>query len=311
MRLIAEAEVHRLLDGAPLVEALRDMFERGCCSPVRQQFTIDGDPGGTLLLMPAWQVGRHIGIKTVTVFPGNRQIGRPSVMGQYLLLDGTSGEPLALIDGDALTARRTAAASALAAGYLARPEATRLLMVGSGTLAPHLVRAHAAARPIAEVRVWSRTRKNAERLAATLDRDGFKVRATDDLEAAARWADIISCATLSTEPLIRGAWLAPGTHLDLVGAFRPDMRESDDDAVARARLFVDTRAGALKEGGDLVQPIKAGRISEKDIVGDLHDLTRGACAGRGGADEITLFKSVGAALEDLAAAQLVLERLAG
>jgi ornithine cyclodeaminase len=183
-------------------------------------------------------------------------------------------------------------------------------MVGTGALAPQLVRAHAAARPIAEVAIWGRAPDKAERLATALAAalPGVAVRAVHDLESAARAADIVSCATLATEPLIRGAWLGPGQHLDLVGAFRPDMREADDEAVRRARVFVDTRAGALTEAGDVVQPLAAGVIAERDIQGDLFDLARGA-PGRQGADEITLFKSVGTALEDLAAARLVAERL--
>ncbi len=262
----------------------------------------------TLLLMPAWQAGRHIGIKLVTVFPDNAARDLPAVMGAYLLLDGKTGSPLAMIDGPMLTAKRTAAASALAAGYLARTDCERLLMVGTGTLAPQLILAHAAVRPICNVLIWGRDPDKAARLAKHLDRTDFRVEATDDLEAAARGAHVISCATLSPEPLVRGAWLQPGQHLDLVGGFRPDMRETDDTAIRRARVFVETRAGACTEAGDIVQPLESGVLAAEDIAADLFALTRGERAGRRFYDQITLFKSVGTALEDLAAAQLTVER---
>ena len=311
MRIIGPSEVTAALDFPALVESLRQMFRTGCEAPLRHHHTIKsetGAPDATLLLMPAWQSGRHIGIKMVTVFPGNAAADLPSIMGAYLLLDGKTGEPVALLDGPALTARRTAAASALAASYLARPDCERLLMVGTGALAPHLVEAHATVRPIRRVAIWGRNKEKAQALARRLSRPGLEVTAAADLEAAAREADIVSCATLSKDPLIRGAWLAPGAHLDLVGGFTPAMREADDEAVRRARVFVDTRAGAAKEAGDIVHPLAAGAITEDDIAGDLFELTRGTRAGRRYHDQITFFKSVGTALEDLAAAQLALER---
>ncbi len=314
MRIIGPSEVVSALDFTALVEQLRQMFRTGCEAPLRHHHTLKlpGDePDATLLLMPAWQAGRHIGVKLVTVFPGNSAKSLPSVMGAYLLLDGKTGEPQALLDGPTLTVRRTAAASALAATYLARPDCERLLMVGTGALAPHLIEAHASVRPIRNVLVWGRNPEKAARLAQRLDRRTLKVAATTDLEGAVRGAHIISCATLSKEPLIRGAWLPLGVHLDLVGAFTPEMRETDDEACRRARIFVDTREGATKEGGDIVQPLKAGIFTLEDIAGDLFELTRGARAGRRYHDQITLFKSVGTALEDLAAAQLAFERARG
>jgi ornithine cyclodeaminase len=180
-------------------------------------------------------------------------------------------------------------------------------MVGAGALAPYLIEAHASVRPIAEVHVWNRDPARAEALVSRLVHRPFAVRVADDLEAAVRAADIVSCATLSPTPVVRGAWLRPGAHLDLVGAFTPAMRESDDEAVKRARLYVDTREGGLKEAGDIVQPLQAGVITRADIVGDLFDLCRGQAPGRRSADEITLFKSVGTALEDLTAARWIAE----
>ena len=310
---ISAEQIHAGLDYPALIEALRDMFRDGCEMPVRHhhQIEVPGAPDATLLLMPAWQPGREIGVKVVSVFPGNGDRDLPAIMGQYLLLDGETGAPRALLDGQALTVRRTAAASALAAGYLARPDAARLLMVGTGALAPHLIQAHAAVRPIREVVVWGRRSDRAQAVVDGLDLPHIEFSVADDLAAAVGTADVVSCATILVDPLIQGDWLRPGQHLDLVGAFRPDMRESDDVAVTRARLFVDTRAGALKEGGDLAIPLSAGVISETDVLADLYDLTRGDAAGRVADDDITLFKSVGAALEDLAAAQLAVARLDG
>jgi alanine dehydrogenase len=309
MRIIGPTEIDRALAYGPLIERLREAFRSGGEVPVRHHHTVPtpGAADATLLLMPAWQTGRHIGVKIVTVFPDNGGRNLPAVMGSYLLLDGQTGTPLAQIDGPALTARRTAAASALAASYLARADAARLLMVGTGALAPHLIPAHAATRPIREVQVWGRDPAKAQWLAERLNRPDFSVSATADLEESVRWAAIVSCATLARQPLVKGAWLQSGVHLDLVGGFTPDMREADDDAVRRARIYVDTRAGATVEAGDIVQPLRNGVIVDADIRGDLFDLTRGAAMGRGGADEVTLFKSVGTALEDLAAAQLAVE----
>ncbi len=301
-------EVERRLDFPSLIDRLREMFKAGCELPTRHHHPVEvpNEPDAILLLMPAWQVGKHIGVKMVTVFPGNGAKSLPAVMGIYTLLDGTTGQPLALIDGPMLTLRRTAAASALAATYLARDDASHHLMIGTGALAPHLIQAHATTRPIRRISIWGRDREKARKLAAALARRGLPAEATEDLEAAAKAADIVTTATLSMEPIVKGAWLKPGAHLDLVGAYTPKMREADDDAVRRGRVYVDTRAGATKEAGDIVQPLASGAL--KEVAGDLFDLTRGQVKGRSSANEITAFKSVGTALEDLAGAQLAFER---
>jgi alanine dehydrogenase len=300
------------LDYPSLIEALRRAFAADWTVPVRHHHAvpIPGEADQTLLLMPAWEGGQSLGIKIVTITPGNGARGLPAIQGLYLMLDGATGEPKALMEGKTLTARRTAAASALAATYCARPDAATHLMVGAGALSLPLIQAHRAARPsIAKTLLWARDPKKAEQRIAAYQKAGIVVELARDLEAAARTADIISCATLSAEPLIRGAWLKSGAHLDLVGAYLPELRESDDAAVQRATLFCDTRAGALKEGGDLLQPLKAGVIQESDVAADLLELCKGKHPGRRSADEITLFKSVGTAIEDLAAAKLMLERL--
>ena len=310
-RIVDAATVERTLDYSSLVSTLDEAFRAGREVPLRHHHPIPQPAGrdAMLLLMPAWSRGGAVGIKIVTVYPDNGRRGLPAVIGTYLLLDGATGAPRAVIDGSTLTVRRTAAASALAASRLARADARRLVIVGTGALAPHLVRAHAAVRPLREIIVWGRRREAAEDLAGRLAEEGFAASATADLASAVRAADIVSCATLAEQPLIRGEWLPLGCHLDLVGGFTPNMREADDEAVRRARIFVDTREGALHEAGDLVQPIAAGVISRADVVGDLFDLARGTVPGRESEEEITYFKSVGTALEDLAAAELLVQRL--
>tara|TARA_R100000005_G_scaffold73810_1_gene41047 strand:+ start:12099 stop:13043 length:945 start_codon:yes stop_codon:yes gene_type:complete len=313
MRIIENAEIAAALQYPALIEALRRMFQSGCTQPLRHHHALEpqNDKGGTLLIMPAWQADGYLGLKTVTVMPENGAKGLPSVQGTYQLFDAPTGSALALMDAGELTTRRTAAASALAAGYLSRKNATKMLMVGAGAMAPCLIRAHAGVRDLSDIAIWNHRPERAANLAALLAKEGFPTRAVTDLEAATRASDLISCATLSTEPLIHGDWLQDGAHLDLVGAFTPAMRESDDTAVQRASLFVDTREGGLKEAGDIVQPLAAGLIRESDLRADLFDLCRGAHPGRASDQEITLFKSTGAALEDLAAAILAFESGSG
>lgn len=298
--------VHAALDWPALVDALREAFRLGANAPVRSSYPVT-DGGDRLLLMPAWAAG-SLGVKVVTVFPGNRARGLASVSALYLLLDGATGHPLALIDGEALTLRRTAAASALAATYLARPDSRRLLVVGTGALAPYMAAAHCAVRPMERVLVWGRSVDHARATTARLVADGLPAEVCDDLAAGLARADIVTCATTAREPIVRGALVQPGTHVDLVGAFTPEMRESDDALVQRAEVFVDTFAGALKEAGDLVQPMAAGAIAREHVRAELADLVHGRHAGRGAAAAVTLFKSVGTALEDLCAARLVYDR---
>ncbi len=310
---IAAETLSRVLAYGDLVDALERAFQEDCQVPVRHHHAlgeVDGQPA-TLLLMPAWQTGRALGVKVVSVFPANRDRGEPSVYGTYLLLDPANGRPLALLDGTELTRRRTAAASALASRFLSRPDSRRLLVVGAGALAPHLARAHARVRPIEAMRVWGRTPERARALAERLAAEGLPAAWEPDLEAGVGWADVVTCATLARDPLVQGRWLRPGGHLDLVGGFTPQMREVDDEAVARAEVFVDTREGALTEAGDLVRPIRAGVLSPEDVRADLRDLCRRRHPGRTDPSQITLFKSVGAALEDLAAAVLAWERVRG
>lgn len=318
MRIITAAEIEECLTVRDLVEVMRAAFRSGITvpEPHRHRMARPDAADGDLVLMPAWtdfqaqgnsRTG-YAGVKIATSFADNARIERPDRMGIYLLLSGLSGEPLAILDGRALTLWRTAAVSALAAGYLAREDTSRLLMVGAGALAPYLIEAHAATRPIKHVLIWNRDPERARRLATRLKSPDYSVVATDDLEGAVRGADLVCCATEASDPLIRGEWLADGCHLDLVGACRPDRRESDDVCIERARIFVDTRAGAMSDAGDILQPMAAGVLKESDVTADLFDLCRGRKAGRRYYNQVTLFKSVGASLEDFAAAQHIFSR---
>ena len=308
------ATIAACLDRTALIDALDGAFRTPFSLPPREHYSLPPGPGGhgsgMLLVMPAWNDNGGLGIKIVTVFPDNAERSLPAVCATYLLLDGHGGQPRAVLDGGELTLRRTSAASALASRHLSPPHSTRLLMVGAGRLAPHLIASHALVRPICDVRIWGRNLARARELAASLRGGDFAVEATDDLEAAARWADIVSCATLSREPLIRGAWLRPGQHVDLVGSFTADMREADDEAIARSELYVDTRAGALAESGELLGALARDIIGHTAVRAELSELGVGLFK-RSSPQAITLFKSVGTALEDLVAAELTLAAYLG
>lgn len=303
---LTAAQLRAALPYDALIPALRDAFLSGIESPKRHVHPIAPQENTVMLLMPVWQPQGHAGMKLVTVAPNNAARGLPTVHSIFMLLDSASGAPLALMDGEELTLRRTAAASALASQYLSRPDSRRLLLVGTGSLAPYMAAAHCAARGIRDIAVWGRSADRAQRTAESLQAElpGVAVRVAQDLAEEARAADILCCATTSTVPILRGEWIAPGAHVDLVGGFKPDMREADDALMARAAVFVDTRAGALAEAGDLLQPIASGALRAEAIRAELAQLCAGAHPGRNDPAEITVFKSVGAAVEDLCAADL-------
>lgn len=312
MQLNAD-QVQNALPWDSLIDALRDIFARADVrSPIRHHHSLEvpGEPTATLLLMPAWIEGEYLGVKQVSVFPGNNARNLPGLNSHYMLSCGRTGRPLAMLDGNELTARRTAAASALASRFLSRADASHLLMVGAGRMARRLIPAHMSVRPIRSVQVWDRHEAVSAALVAELTACGIDARVcrVDRLQEAVATADIISCATMASEPLVFGDWLKPGAHLDLVGSFTPDMRETDNVAMQRCAVFVDTRAGALSESGDLIMPIREGAIGAEKIVAELAELCRGQHAGRAAladADKaLTLFKSVGDSREDLAAAIL-------
>ena len=302
MKVISAAELANAAPYKTIVEALREGFRADIKTPVRHHH--ETSAVATLLLMPAWSKD-WTGLKTVIVKSDNAAKNLPTVQASYLLIKNETGETAAIMDGTELTRRRTAGASALAADYLARSDASTLVLVGAGALGAHFVRAHAAVRPIGQVFIYNRSPEKAAGLAAELKADGFEASAVTDLEAAVRQADIVSCVTTSAVPVVKGKWLRPGTHVDLAGAFKPTMRETDGDVVAKSRVYVDTRDGALSEAGDLLQARDEGKFDFAKIQGDLFDLCRNVVKGRGNPQEITLFKSCGTALEDLATAIMV------
>lgn len=304
MQSFDEAATAAALDFPTLIDRLRAMFRAGCEVPARHVHAVKGAQGeGTVLIMPAW-TGEYLGIKTVNVYAGNRAKGLPGLFATYTLFEASTGRPLAHLDGNVITARRTVAASALAASYLARKDARRLLVVGAGRIGALLPQAYRAVLPRLSCEIWARRRDAAAALVRDLSAQGIDVTVADDLEAAARRADIVSCATLAESPLVRGAWLRPGTHLDLIGSFAPSMREADDDAFAGVRLYVDTNE-ALQKSGELLGPMARGVLRAEDVAGTLADLCGERVRGRTHESERTVFKSVGTALEDLAAAMVV------
>ena len=292
---------------ARLIPALRELFIAGCEVPPRHTHTLrfGDEPPVTSLLMPAWQPGGYYAVKIVNIAPGNAARGMPGLHASLLLHDAATGVPLVLMDGDQVTARRTAAASALAASYLARPDASHLLVLGAGRVAALLPQAYREVRNLTRITVWARKLKAAQALADDLCQQGFNALAAAELGPAVMSADIVSCATLSTSPLVQGHWLQPGSHLDLIGGFTPGMREADDACFVDASLFVDTEE-ALAKSGDLLSPMHQGLFTVADVRAQLHELCRGAHPGRTTATERTVFKSVGTALEDLAAAMLAM-----
>ncbi len=309
MQFFSETDVHDRLAYDRLIPALiaahaSDIDARASC--VLEQ---PCDAGANhFLALPAWQHDRAIGAKLITSFPGNSEAtnGLPTVHGVYVLFSGTDGQPLAVIDGTALTLRKTASDSAMGAHFLARDDAEKLLVVGAGALGPHVIQAHCAARPsIRSIEIWNRTPARAEMLAQTMAQEGLSVVATDDLETAARAADVICCITGATEPLIRGDWLTPGTHLDLIGSFRHDMHECDGAAVRRASVFVDSRWSAVEDCGEIVSALASGDLRPEQILADGFELSRGQHPGRHSPDEITLFKNGGGGHLDLMVAQIL------
>ena len=309
MKVYDRENVASSLQYGILIEALRKAFSSKITAPERVQHTIKNKNGSdaTLLLMPAWKIGEHIGIKIVSVFPENTTNNMNAVHANYFLMNANDGKPVAVMDGTELTLRRTACASALAADYLVNKNVDTLLMIGTGNLAPHMIKAHCVVRNYSRILIWGRNEEKAERLALSLNIKDKEILAKNDLKEALNVADVISCATLTQKPLIMGDWIKPGQHLDLVGAFTPDMAEADSKAIAKSKVVVDTYDGALSESGELINALKEGRINKEHILSDLRELVLEEKNIRKDSNDITLFKSVGTALEDLAAAELVVE----
>jgi alanine dehydrogenase len=307
MLILDAAQIAALVSMPRMIEAMRTAFASEVLAPIRQVLPVPGGSARQLLIMPAFEPTGAGVVKLSMVFQENRSEGRPTIQGVVVVFS-ERGAPMAILDAGAVTRMRTAAASACASSYLSRADSTHLLLVGSGTLAPYMVQAHCAVRPIRRVSIWGR---QVGRVAAAVEAaqrlvmSGVEVLAAGELEGAVGQADIVCCATSSSEPVVAGRWFRAGSFVDLVGNFSSVGREVDDAAVQRSRVFVDTLEGAMAEAGDILGPLSRGVIGREAIVGELSDLVCGRIQGRSGADEITLFKSVGAALEDLAAARLI------
>jgi ornithine cyclodeaminase len=302
MILLDDARIKEIVDPLGLAGALTEAFKHPGETPTRLHLDLPGGDDAKLLIMPSWSGRDAVGVKVITVTPSNASHNRPTVDGVYVLMDGQTGEPLAMLSAPALTAVRTAGVCALAASLLARRDARVLLMIGAGVLAPHLVRAYVALLRLDRVILWGRDPRKADFLACQLSDLPVAVETAARLPAALARADIICSATLSAEPLIEGRRLAPGAHVDLVGSFTQTMREADSEVFRRGRLFVDTKT-AFEESGDLIAPLREGLIGRD--APDLTDLLKSPALGRATDHEVTVFKTVGTGLADLAAARFI------
>ena len=312
MQFITKEDVERLAPYGPLVEALAKGLREPIESPPRSHFNPNHD-ASTVLIMPAWKPHQVMGTKIVSIWPENNARGQSAVSAIYVVTSCKDGTPLAVIDGTELTLRRTAAAAALAARLLARPMSTRLLVVGSGALSAHMAMAHHSVFSLSESTIWGRHLDKAQSVVATLARAGITARATDDLQQALANTDIVAAATTASTAFIPSEWVHAGTHLGLIGAFTASMAEAELQLLPRARLFADNRAAVLEKGGEVVQALRAGLISEQDVLAELSELVAlpSLVDGRRSEADITVFKSVGFAALDLIAAEHVLAGLAG
>ena len=307
MKFYSSTDIDNLVDFPTLIEELRTGFTKKYTVPPRMHLDYENPVDknqNTLLLMPAVQCSKFGGVKLVNVSLENSLRNLASIQGIYYLMNAITGEPVATFDAKSLTNWRTAAASALASDYLSRKDSSSLLMIGTGSLAPYLIDAHAAIRPIKQLFIYGRTKSKAESLAELKSGQFEEVTVVENLDTGIPKADIISAATFTTDPLINGSFLIEGQHVDLVGAFKPTSRESDDEAIRRSKVYIDSEM-ATKEAGEIVIPLSNQVISPSDIQGDLFKLCRNEVSGRESENEITLFKSVGHALEDLVAAELI------
>lgn len=290
-----------------LISALKESFSKpGVLVPQRHHhdfFDQVNNTATTLLLMPAWHPGNIAGVKIVTINPGNSNHNLPTIQGTYIHIDAGTGSVQAILDARALTVKRTAATSALASSFLSHEKSSSMLMIGTGTLSADLIKAHASVRPLTDVFIWGRDFNKAVSVCELLQHGNFSAKPVKNIEDVISEVDIISSATLSKKPLVFGKYLRKGQHVDLVGSYKTDMREADDETIQKASVFVDTYEAGLKESGDIVIPVSYGIISKSDIKADLFDLCSGRKSGRTDPGDITLFKSVGYALEDLCAAE--------
>lgn len=306
MRVIGPDDVGDQLNWTNVVSALEAGHKR---PKAETGDTLLGASDKMLLSRSARIEGLGFGVKSVTALPDNPSNGLPTVQGGMLVFDEETGTPIALIDGTLITNWKTAADSVLGARLLARPDSKNLLIVGAGTVAEQLVKAYSEIFPHLEtIQVWNRTLARAESLTKKLSMQGFPVAIADDLPTACAQADMISCATFANDPVLRGEWIEQGTHVDLIGAFTPHMREADDHLLQKARIFVDSFDTTVEHIGELMIPIAAGAITKKDVLADFYGLLSGT-AGRIRSDDITVFKNGGGAHLDLMTAHCILDCL--
>jgi ornithine cyclodeaminase len=302
------AALDRCLPYPELIAALREGLKTPCATPLRGVHKLDADANNQLVLMPAWQQGEAAGVKLLTVFPGNPAQGKATIQGIYVLFDGKDGTPTAVLDGTRLTLRRTAALCALGTACLAPDEAESLLVIGTGSLAPHVVQAHVAERSWTRIVIWGRNQAALQAMAEQLATQGITVETTDDLEAAVRSSQVISAATSSRQPLLKADWIAPGTHINLLGAYTEEMHEAEPALIAQATVFVDDRDSVLAESGEIIAALTQGLIRQDHLKEDMSTLVSSPRRART-ADEVTLFKSVGFGALELIAAHCLAQRV--
>jgi ornithine cyclodeaminase len=311
MQFFDQAAVARALPYPALVAALAAGLQQPIESPLRSHYEPNGD-ASTVLIMPAWKAHENMGVKLVSIWPGNSAQGQSAVSAVYVLISCTDGQPIAVLDGTELTLRRTAAAAALAARILARRNSQTLAILGTGSLSAPMALAHASVMEFKTILVWGRDAKKAQAVVDSLAAQGITAQASPDLQATLAQADVVAAASTATAPFIRSDWVRPGTHLGLIGAFTPTMAEAEPALMPRAQVFADSRDAILQKGGEVLQAIQQGLIAASDIQAELAEIAaQPQKAWRSSDATITVFKSVGFASLDLIAAELVFAAKAG
>lgn len=307
MQFFDKIAVQQALPYPILIDAIASGLQDPIESPARSHYEPNHDES-TVLMMPAWKPQKRMGVKLVSVWPGNSAIGQPAVSAVYILISCLTGNPIGVLDGTELTLRRTAAAAALGARMLARKNSQTLLIVGTGALSVPMVQSHTSAMPFSRILIWGRNVDKAQSIVERLALLGIQAEAATDLQSTLSIADVVAVATTATEPFIRSAWVQPGTHVGLIGAFNASMSEAEPALIARAQVFADHREAVLEKGGEVLHAIQQGLMAPSDIIADLVELTLKPDVGwRTGDQAITVFKSVGFASLDLIAAELVFD----
>ena len=306
MKVISAEEVHQALSFPALVDALQEAYSGEYSMPPRQVFLLDEEGGANdaFAVLPSWSE-QLIAVKAFTYFP-EAEAPYQSLYSKVMLFDREHGEPLALVDGSTVTFWRTAGISGLATRLLAREDARTMLMLGTGNLAPYIIRANASVRDLKKVMVWGRTRSKAEEISAMMavEFPDIEILAVEDRQSACAEADIVVAATGSHEPVVLGEWIQPGTHTDFIGNHHAGKRECDTALILKSKVYADSRVNAFKEAGEILVPIEEGVFTREGVVAELAEMCRGSATLRESEEEITLFKSIGMAMSDLVGAGL-------